>query len=282
MIILAILVGVVIVVLIVAVVAYNRFVQQRQYIDNAWANVETELRRRYDLIPNLVETVKGYASHESRTLEAVTPSSSERGRPTTARRPSRPPPRTRSSERLQELLRRVRGLPRAEGEPELPRPAAAADRHRGSHPGGAPLLQQQRSRLQRARAVGAVQRRRPRCSASKPGPTSTSRRPCTPAARPKCHSNRTESGVRAHHDCGLSTGSIRHERGRTTVGRPNRSHAIRRPRCRRRLTERAEADRAARRSSPPAGEVAPGLLPIVLQGYADLGQVVEQGLELGP
>lgn len=57
---------------VIGVVAYNRFVQQRQYIDNAWSNVETELRRRYDLIPNLVQTVKGYASHESTTLEAVT------------------------------------------------------------------------------------------------------------------------------------------------------------------------------------------------------------------
>jgi LemA protein len=56
----------------ICVIAYNRFVQQRQYIDNAWSNVETELRRRYDLIPNLVATVKGYVSHESATLEAVT------------------------------------------------------------------------------------------------------------------------------------------------------------------------------------------------------------------
>ncbi len=62
----------VVIVVLLCVVAYNRFVQQRQYIDNAWANVESELRRRYDLIPNLVETVKGYASHESATLEAVT------------------------------------------------------------------------------------------------------------------------------------------------------------------------------------------------------------------
>jgi LemA protein len=68
-----IVVAVIAFLLVVAcVVAYNRFVQQRQYIDNAWSNVETELRRRYDLIPNLVETVKGYAAHESATLEAVT------------------------------------------------------------------------------------------------------------------------------------------------------------------------------------------------------------------
>jgi LemA protein len=69
----AVIVGVVAVALLAAVVLpYNRFVRQRQFIDNAWANVETELRRRYDLIPNLVETVKGYAAHERATLERVT------------------------------------------------------------------------------------------------------------------------------------------------------------------------------------------------------------------
>jgi LemA protein len=68
-----VIVAVVLFLLVVTcVVAYNRFVQQHQYMDNAWSNVETELRRRYDLIPNLVETVRGYASHENTTLEAVT------------------------------------------------------------------------------------------------------------------------------------------------------------------------------------------------------------------
>lgn len=52
-------------------VSYNRFVRQRQLIDNAWSNVDTELKRRYDLIPNLVATVKGYAAHERSTLQAV-------------------------------------------------------------------------------------------------------------------------------------------------------------------------------------------------------------------
>ena len=50
---------------------YNRFVQLRNRIDNAWAQVDVQLKRRYDLIPNLVETVKGYAAHESGTFEAV-------------------------------------------------------------------------------------------------------------------------------------------------------------------------------------------------------------------
>jgi len=63
--------GVATVVLVFVSLSYNRFVSQRQLVHNSWSNVETELRRRYDLIPNLVETVKGYAAHERETLEAV-------------------------------------------------------------------------------------------------------------------------------------------------------------------------------------------------------------------
>jgi LemA protein len=51
---------------------YNRLVRLRNRTENAWAQVDVQLRRRYDLIPNLVETVKGYASHERTTFEEVT------------------------------------------------------------------------------------------------------------------------------------------------------------------------------------------------------------------
>lgn len=67
--------GVVGLALLVAVVAaigiYNRLVTLRNRVDNAWSQIDVQLRRRYDLIPNLVETVKGYASHEKETLEKV-------------------------------------------------------------------------------------------------------------------------------------------------------------------------------------------------------------------
>src|ERR671932_195122 len=56
---------------IAGVVSYNRFVSQRNLIRDAWANIDTELRRRYDLIPNIVETVKGYAAHEREVFEEV-------------------------------------------------------------------------------------------------------------------------------------------------------------------------------------------------------------------
>lgn len=57
---------------IFVIVAYNSFVTLRNLVKNSWSNIDTELRRRYDLIPNLVETVKGYAAHERSVLETVT------------------------------------------------------------------------------------------------------------------------------------------------------------------------------------------------------------------
>jgi LemA protein len=67
-----VVIGVVVLAAIGAVVSYNRFITQRNLIKDAWANIDTELKRRYDLIPNLVETVKGYASHEKEVFEEVT------------------------------------------------------------------------------------------------------------------------------------------------------------------------------------------------------------------
>jgi LemA protein len=57
---------------IALVLLYNKLVRLRNRVENAWAQVDVQLRRRYDLIPNLVETVKGYASHERATFEEVT------------------------------------------------------------------------------------------------------------------------------------------------------------------------------------------------------------------
>jgi LemA protein len=67
-----IILGVLVLIGIGVAVSYNRFVSQRQLIRNAFANIDTELKRRYDLIPNLVETVKGYAAHEREVFEEVT------------------------------------------------------------------------------------------------------------------------------------------------------------------------------------------------------------------
>lgn len=64
-------VGVVVVAVVVVMSAYNRMVSLREEVRSSWAQIDVLLKRRYDLIPNLVETVKGYASHEKQTLEAV-------------------------------------------------------------------------------------------------------------------------------------------------------------------------------------------------------------------
>jgi LemA protein len=68
---LLIVLGIVVVLVIFLISLYNNLVRLRNRIENAWAQIDVQLKRRWDLIPNLVETVKGYASHESETLEAV-------------------------------------------------------------------------------------------------------------------------------------------------------------------------------------------------------------------
>jgi LemA protein len=57
---------------IIAIVLYNSLIKSRNRVDEAWSDIEVQLKRRYDLIPNLVETVKGYAKQESSLLENVT------------------------------------------------------------------------------------------------------------------------------------------------------------------------------------------------------------------
>ncbi len=67
-----ILLGVAVLVVLWAVFSYNRFITLVQRAKEAWADIDVQLKRRYDLIPNLVETVKGYATHESQAFENVT------------------------------------------------------------------------------------------------------------------------------------------------------------------------------------------------------------------
>lgn len=72
MIVVIVVVAVVVIVAIAAILLYNNLVKLRNMVDNAWSQVDVQLQRRLDLIPNLVETVKGYASHERSTLDEVT------------------------------------------------------------------------------------------------------------------------------------------------------------------------------------------------------------------
>jgi len=67
-----IILGAVGLLLLIFIAIYNRLVVLRNRVDNAWAQIDVQLKRRADLVPNLVETVKGYVAHERGTLEAVT------------------------------------------------------------------------------------------------------------------------------------------------------------------------------------------------------------------
>jgi len=67
-----VIIGIIVLLGLVLAVMYNSLVRSRNKVDNSWSQIDVQLKRRYDLIPNLVETVKGYAKHERETLEAVT------------------------------------------------------------------------------------------------------------------------------------------------------------------------------------------------------------------
>jgi len=67
-----ILLAIVVVLVVAAILVFNRLVALRNRVDNGWAQIDVQLRRRYDLIPNLVETVQGYAAHEREVFEEVT------------------------------------------------------------------------------------------------------------------------------------------------------------------------------------------------------------------
>jgi LemA protein len=68
---LIVVLAIVVVVALALVFSYNHFISQRTAVQNSWANVDTELKRRYDLVPNLVSTVQGYAAHERGVFEDV-------------------------------------------------------------------------------------------------------------------------------------------------------------------------------------------------------------------
>jgi LemA protein len=67
-----VLIGLLVLVALYAIFTYNRLVRARVRVDNGWSQIDVQLRRRYDLIPNLIESVKGYAAHEREVFEEVT------------------------------------------------------------------------------------------------------------------------------------------------------------------------------------------------------------------
>jgi LemA protein len=109
-----------------AVLSYNRFVSQRTSIDAAWAGIDVELQRRHDLVPNLVETVQGYATHERALLDAVVQARAE------AHRAVAPDvDTTRQARAEDELTDRLTGLfALAESHPQLRADRVFADLQR--------------------------------------------------------------------------------------------------------------------------------------------------------
>ena len=74
---LLIIVGIVLVVVVALIGIYNALVRLRNQVDNAWSQIDVQLKRRHDLIPNLVETAKGYMQHERQTFESITQARSQ-------------------------------------------------------------------------------------------------------------------------------------------------------------------------------------------------------------
>ena len=132
------IVGVGLLLIFVAIGMYNSIVTLRNRYKNAYAQIDVQLKRRYDLIPNLVETAKGYIKHERETLEAVIKarnaafSAGEQA----AKTPGDPKAMTALGGAEAQLtggarstVRRGRSLPRPKGQPEHDGPSGGADRH---------------------------------------------------------------------------------------------------------------------------------------------------------
>src|SRR5262247_269390 len=102
---------VLVVIVFILIGMYNSLVRLKVQVDNAWADIDVQLKRRHELIPNLVETVKGYAGHERETLQAVVDA---RNRAAGAREPA---DRAQAEGALTQALRQVFAL--AEAYPQL-------------------------------------------------------------------------------------------------------------------------------------------------------------------
>ena len=118
-----IILGVLVVIAGYVVVIYNGLVGMRQRVNQAFADIDVQLKQRHDLIPNLVETVKGYATHEKATLDAVVQARNAALSAQGAAR--RSPRRERADRRAAPALRAVGGLSRPQGQHQFP---AIADR----------------------------------------------------------------------------------------------------------------------------------------------------------
>ena len=93
------------------IVIYNKLVRLRNTVQSSWSDVDVQLKKRYDLVPNLIETVKGYAAHEKSVLQKVTAARSQ------AMQPAGPAEKARTENQFQETLKTLFAL--AEAYPDL-------------------------------------------------------------------------------------------------------------------------------------------------------------------
>ncbi len=135
-----IVLGVIVVIVIWAISVYNGLVAMRQRTNQAFADIDVQLKQRHDLIPNLVETVKGYAAHESGTLEAVV-----RARQTAIAAPGveqKVAAENMLTGALRQAIRAVGELSEPQSQRQFPAVAVGSLRHREQARRLAPLLQQ--------------------------------------------------------------------------------------------------------------------------------------------
>ena len=178
---LIILIALVVLIGLGVLLIYNRMVSRRNAVDNSWAQIEAALKRRHDLIPNLVEAVKGYATHERETFESVTKARS------TAVAAQAPPQQAGAESFLDADARppdgRRRAVPRAARDRELPAAPGRALGDREPDPDHPPRLQRHGPDLQHVHpglpALGGRQRLRLR------GRASSTTRPPTPRRPPR-------------------------------------------------------------------------------------------------
>ena len=130
---------------------YNGLVKRRNRVDNAWSQIDVQLKRRHDLIPNLVETVKGYAAHERGTFEAVT---NARANAINAQGPEQTRPQAENvlTGALKSLFAVAEAYPDLKANQNFLQPPGGAHRDRGQGRVRAAVLQRQRADLQHARS----------------------------------------------------------------------------------------------------------------------------------
>ncbi len=172
-----IVLGILVVLVLWIVMIYNGLVAMRQRVNQSFADIDVQLKQRHDLIPNLVETVKGYASHERGTLEAVV-----QARNAAIAAPGvdqKVAAENMLSGALKSLFALSEAYPDLKANAELPAAPERALRHREQARGGAALLQQRRAGVQHRHPElpGRAVRRAPSASTSGSSSTSASRAP---------------------------------------------------------------------------------------------------------